>query len=732
MSSAPAATLAQQSSIQGIVTSSSTGSPVEGVEVTVEADGQQPIGTLTDRNGFYQIGGITPGTLLLRARNIGYLQHEQTLTLASGDRLTLNFALEPDPVALEGVVVSAAAGATVRDLGRQRVTPGDLRLVPVPAGSGDLASYLQTLPGVTTTGDRGGQLFVRGGTAAENMVLVDGIPIYQPFHILGFFSVFPEDLVSSVDFYAGGFGARYSGRTSSVLDVGLRDGDANRLRAVGSVSPFLAEALVEGPAGPGFSWIASVRRSLVEETSEALLGTRQPITFDSQLFKLTATDGDDLRCSLLALRTADRGRLDPVETDSYVAWNNLLFGGRCVTQFERVLRLMEANFSYTSVDNAAVSRGSSSLHSNISRLQHDLHSTSMIWSIPVYLGFHMYAELTDFDLTELYGLQRGNGDIFGFGGYLEAALPIGRRIQVRPGVVLTASPRAAVEPRIRASWEPLGRSSEKLQGAFGLYRQDVIGTSDMRDVSSVFVAWLNAPDDVPVEALHGILGWQQSLGGGVEWSVEGYYKRLRDVPVPTWRSEARFNTRLDRAEGEVYGADVRFEYTSPRFYGFAGYGYGWTEYEVSQEEFIAWYGDSVQRYHPPHDRRHQVNVVTRLDIGGFDASARWQLGTGLPFTRPLGFDEAFDYPADVHDLTTQRGTTRLILDRPFNGRLPIMHRLDISLQREFDLSLGRLTAQVGAINAYDRRNMFYYDLFSGRRVDQLPLAPYVSVTVRGR
>src|SRR5690606_35192440 len=116
-------------------------------------------------------------------------------------------------------------------------------------GSGDLATYLQTLPGVVTTGDRGGQLFVRGGTPAENLALVDGIPIYQPFHILGFFSVFPEDLVSSVDFYAGGFGARYSGRTSSVLDVQMRDGNPNKLSGAGSISPFLAEVLAEGPAG---------------------------------------------------------------------------------------------------------------------------------------------------------------------------------------------------------------------------------------------------------------------------------------------------------------------------------------------------------------------------------------------------------------------------------------------------------------------------------------------------
>jgi hypothetical protein len=74
----------------------------------------------------------------------------------------------------------------------------------------------------------------------------------------------------------------------------------------------------------------------------------------------------------------------------------------------------------------------------------------------------------------------------------------------------------------------------------------------------------------------------------------------------------------------------------------------------------------------------------------------------------------------------------MLLDRPFTGRLPAMHRLDVSLERGLDLRFGRLTAQVGAINAYDRRNMFYYDLYTARRVDQLPLAPYASLTLRSR
>jgi hypothetical protein len=499
---------------------------------------------------------------------------------------------------------------------------------------------------------------------------------------------------------------------------------------MGSVSPFLAEAMAEGPVGSNFSWMASARRSLIEETSGALLGTKQPLSFDSQLFKLTSTPGEDLRCSALALRTSDRGRLGAEQSESYIGWENVVAGGRCVTQFERFLRLLEVNFSYSSFDNTAVSRGSSNFSSSVSRVGHDAHTTSMIRSIPVYAGYQAYTEEVKYDLQESFGGKAGDDAVLGLNGYLEAALPLGKRIEVRPGVVLSASPHAGVEPRVRASWAPLGRSSEKVQGAFGLYRQDLTGASDIRDVSSVFTAWMYAPDQMPLEALHAMLGWQQSLGERVRWSAEGYYRRLTVVPVPVWRGVAQFTTRLGRADGEVYGADTRVEYTSPHFYGFVGYGYGWTRYEASQAEFSTWFGEPVQRYHPPHDRRHQINAVTHLDLGGFSASARWQLGSGLPFTRPLGFDEAFDFAQDLYDVSRNVGATRLVLDKPFTGRLPLTHRPDLSVERGFDLSLGRLTAQVGVVNAYDQRNMFYYDLYSGRRVDQLPIAPYASLTVR--
>jgi len=727
----PTVAAAQQAGMLGIVADSATGRPLEDVAITLDTGGEPVYRTFTDRNGFYQLQGIAPGTYTLKTRRVGYLQHEQRVTLAAGEQRRVSLRLAQTAVALEEMVVTAERGAAVSELGRQIVTPADIRTVPVPGGAGDLVSYLQTLPGVTTTGDRGGQLFVRGGMPTDNLVLVDGTPIYQPFHIMGFFSVFPDYLVSTADFYPGGFGARYQGRTASVLDVRFREGAPQRFRGMASVGNFLTEALVEGPV-QGATVLASVRRSLVEETSGTLLGTTQQLTFDSQLLKVTTTAKRDERCSALALRTADRGRLDPDEQESRVAWKNLLLGVRCVT-IASGGQLVEAHWSFSRSSSEAVSRGASELSSSVNRIQHDLHATGGIGVIPVEVGYELYMETMKYDVAELIaGQTRGSDYFWGFSAYVEPTVRVGSGVELRPSVALVAAPYVGVEPRLRARWEPFGSGRGALQGAAGLYRQTVVGISDMRDVSSVFVAWMETPDDEPLKAFQGTLGWQQPLGGRLRWSVDGYYKRLTGIPVTVWSAVAQFSTQLARADGESWGADVRLEYTSPRVRGFVGYGHSWTRYEASQRQFASWFGEPVQRYHPPHDRRHQVNAILSLDLGAFTASARWQYGSGLPFTRPIGFDETFDFSRELSQVTTTIGTTRLLLDKPYTGRLPMVHRLDLSLERAFDVSFGQIVVQGGVINAYDRRNMFYYDLFSGRRLDQLPLAPYASVTLRSR
>jgi hypothetical protein len=119
--------------------------------------------------------------------------------------------------------------------------------------------------------------------------------------------------------------------------------------------------------------------------------------------------------------------------------------------------------------------------------------------------------------------------------------------------------------------------------------------------------------------------------------------------------------------------------------------------------------------------------MASTERGPYSFSANWSLGTGFPFTRPFGYDETFDYRFAIQSIPGNRGDTRMIVDKPYLGRLPIVHRLDVAVQRGIDLPFGRLEGHAGVINSYNRRNMFYYDIFSHRRVDQLPIAPYAAL-----
>ena len=109
---------------------------------------------------------------------------------------------------------------------------------------------LQVLPGVITTGDQGGQLYIRGGAPIQNLVKLDGMILYNPFHSIGFFSVFDTDILQKADVYTAGFGAEYGGRNSSVMDIRTRSGNRQRIAGKVSGSTYMAKALLEVPLGP--------------------------------------------------------------------------------------------------------------------------------------------------------------------------------------------------------------------------------------------------------------------------------------------------------------------------------------------------------------------------------------------------------------------------------------------------------------------------------------------------
>jgi len=733
--SAPETTFARQVTVRGFVVDGSDGQPMQGTNVVLEGAAQRLLGAVADKDGFYQINSIPAGTYVLRATFIGYTSYVDTLNLGSEALVTIGVELMPSAELLEEVVVGAEAGATRIRAGLQTVRPSDIARIPTPDVNGDLATYLQSLPGVVAVGDRGGQLFIRGGTPAQNLVLLDGIPIYQPFHIIGFFSAFPQDLVSHVDMYAGGFGARYSGRLSSVIDVTMREGNKQFFEGAATLSPFLAGLRVEGPLRKGeASVLISARRSVVERIAGPLLGESLPFRFGDLFVKLQQTDRYNNRCSASALHTYDRGRIDPDDArrDDVFRWTNIVFGGRCLAFPSTSPVLLDINTGVSYVRNevgsaARPERSSQALQSstelNLTRYYGD---TRLNWGLFVrmsWLGSRLGEQFDN--VTRLDDL------LFAIGGYLEAVLPVGDRLEVTPGVALTAYASdypAGLEPRLRLVWRPGGKKGpQEFSAALGLYRQTLAGISDERDAGSAFIAWLPAPvDQKPAKALHALVGWQRQLGPYTRVSLEGYYKRLQRLPVPIWSTIARFTTTLVPAEGDITGGDLRLEFRRGIVYSYLGYGLSRTVYHAAQDNFGVWFGTPIRDYNPPHDRRHQVQVVFGLDFGKLRANIRWQYGSGLPYTQPLGFDELIALRS-LTDVRTDYGTTRVLYKQPYGGRLPAYHRLDVSVERTFRLKPGTMTLQAGAINVYDRDNIFYFDLFSVSRVNQLPLIPTLSV-----
>jgi hypothetical protein len=198
--------------------------------------------------------------------------------------------------------------------------------------------------------------------------------------------------------------------------------------------------------------------------------------------------------------------------------------------------------------------------------------------------------------------------------------------------------------------------------------------------------------------------------------------------VSEWTPEVGVNTETTRADGVAYGADARLEYRGESFYAFAGYGWSRVRYEAETGSLGAWIDGEIFSYSPSHDRRHQVNAVASYDFLDVTASLSWEYGSGRPYTQLYAFDFSVDVPDDRP--ADELGTAQAIYERPYGARLPVYHRLDVSLERTFSLAERlSLKGKIGAINVYDRRNIFYYDTDTLQRVNQSPLLPYVSLKI---
>jgi hypothetical protein len=746
--------------VGGFITDAGNGQSLAGATVVLRRlpDTTASYGEATDQDGLYLIDDLPPGRYEVQVSFVGYQTHRDTVRLAPEQQRTVSAALPAREATLEEVVVEETQrGDPDRVAGGERIAPEEVERLPAPDVGGDLFSYLTMLPGTVTMADRGGQLFVRGGEPSQNMVLLDGMVLYQPFHLLGFYSAFPSEIIDHADFYAGGFGAKYGRRLSSVLDVASRAGNKRRVNGSVQVSPFTAGLHLEGPLGTErVSGLVSARRSMIERAAGPLLGDELPFVFGDVFGNVHADLTDNSRLSITAVRTYDRGTLGPAPDVSAlpeetiqaapfgeVRWQNWGVGARYLAVPSALPVVTDLHISVsglrTELGPSAAPTRSSSVQTT--RLAFDARFPGDRTTIRAGL-LGSFSRLSH----KLGGLYQGTfaddpTTLDHIVAYIEPSIHLGRGVRLQPGLRLQFMQsrfQPFLVPRLRMSWTG---GPHRVSAAGGLYYQEVVGLSDRRDAASVFTAWTNIPkhsglprDDVrrgqTPRSIHGILGYQVTISPGLSLSLEGYYKHLSDLFVAEWTAFPRFTTRLQPADGRSFGGELRLEGTWGPLYGQLGYGYSNTMYDARQRTLDLWYGVEALRFRPPHDRRHQVSALVVAEVGGFSARARWQFASGRPYTQIAGFD-GFAPVTEVADAKDLPGTRRVIYASPFNGVLPPHHRLDVSVERTFALGEAvELTVQATAINAYHRRNIFSLDTFTRQRVDQLPFTPSLGIALR--
>ncbi len=271
--------------LSGKVTDATSGESLMQAAVWVKPDNK---GTVTDFNGVFTLE-LLPGNYEIEISFLGYESHKQTIELTKNQ--TINFRLNEKSVAVSGITISAQKpddNIRSNKSGTLQLSSKEIAQLPNLMGEPDIINALRLTPGIQGVGEGNPGLYVRGGDAGQNLILLDNMPLYNPSHLLGFFPVFNSDIIEQVKVIKGSIPAQYGSKASSVIDITLKEGNNQRLSGSGSVGLLSADLSLESPINKGKgSLMVSGRRTYLELTKWAaapLISNNDNVFFRTDYF----------------------------------------------------------------------------------------------------------------------------------------------------------------------------------------------------------------------------------------------------------------------------------------------------------------------------------------------------------------------------------------------------------------------------------------------------------------
>jgi hypothetical protein len=746
---------AQTGSIKGFVYDATTGQPMVMASVSL---GDPNRGVVTGTDGFFLIPRVPVGDQSVKVSFVGYADAVKSVWVVENQVEQLIIQLKPKVYELEAATINAARRRMehINPVSAYHLTQVSLNQVPGLTGQSDLAEYLQVIPGIIFTGDRGGQFYVRGGAPVQNQVRIDGMTVISPFHSLGFASVFDTETIGSVDVLTAGFGARYGGRTSSVIDVKTRMGNRRELKTRASASTFGYGLIAEGPLKKmtekdpsSISILLSNKGSWIRKTSGVLypyldsLGI--PFDYNDLFGKLSFVGKRGDQLDLIGMHFTDQADYSGLIRST---WESSGGGARFLATPTGSRLLFEPTVYYSDYRGDFLETGKrprKTIYNSLEAMMKVYYNGPMFkleWGTELnvnhtlhsFIGAGNLLKEDEYFTTELIT-------------YLDTHLETARFL-IEPGVRLHYYADQSVfspEPRLKVKFRI--NDLLNLNFASGLYSQSLMSTTSPEDVVNLFQGFYTGPgwvqnyfkgkyiDDKIQLAWHAITGLSYLGPKNLKLSVEGYVKDYyRMISYNRNKMfDIVFNVEVENAhpdylthyfifeKGWAYGVDVMADWNSAVWNFYLAYSLG---YVTREDEFMD--------YVPHFDRRHNLNFVGGYQFGGskdWQIKVRWNLGSGFPFTQSYGLYENLITGSGRFSLDPSASGDVNVWYAPINGgRLPWYHRLDISLLKSWKFGKGQsLDFSASIMNLYNRQNVFYLDRLTMKRVNQLPVLPTVGV-----
>lgn len=715
--------------LRGLVTDSTNSEPLAFGNVYVKELG---IGTSTDSRGYFIIPSIpAEKNLTLIISYVGYQTKSVIINLEKNKVTHYDIKLVPASVELKTIekIAERINKENQLDLSLQRLISRDIEALPQGVES-DLFRSLQYLPGVQSTGDISARFYVRGGASNQNLVLIDGITLYNPFHALGIFSVIDPDIINNVEFYKGGFSSEHGNRLSSIMKIITKDGNKNNFSAKASASYLSGKFMIEGPIPDGSFYFAGRKSYSTSILKKFLNDKNVPADFYDFSFKTNYSNPDFIsgaKFSFNGFFSGDRvTNKNPLLED--FKWSNNLFGFKWFQISDSPL-FFELGVSFSNFKGEVIPK-----LSNVFQSENKIEDATLQMDFSYVfdskdelgVGFHVKQIKTNL-ITENLGGTKNNfnssgANIVFYSKYKLLrwnflGIDAGTRINLSS---LSGSKKLKTfEPRFSFTLKPF--SFIALKGSAGLYQQELITITDENEVINLYEPWTILPSYlIPPAAVHYIGGIDISFTNNLSLTAEGYFKKIKNLPLLNDKKVLFNDPDFISGNGESSGLEFLLKYKNNYFQFTSSYTFAYAYKEIDGK----W-------YYPRYDVRHSASFILEFNPGrNWLITLTWLYSSGLPFTQILGYYDKLYlnnlfipwYQLDPRSPYTIIGIQNL-------GRLPDYHRMDLSFSKKFKINFVSAIIDINLINVYNRKNIFYFKRETGERVNMLPFLPTATIKI---